>query len=149
MAKHSDILILTRKHELNYRAKCNFFFGQKIRTTDSRRQSDIIPWSMKFKLLHAQDYTCAHCGKAFKRDPKRQGGWLDVTADHVSAYQYGGEANYDNIVLVHYACNLERAQNYSLEIIEEHYGPIDTGMLERMPVVQFHEWTPKRKGNNK
>ena len=142
MAKNDDVLILTRKHELNYRALCNFIFGQKIRTTDSRRNTDIIPWSMKFKLLHRQDYACAHCGKDFIR--KANGRWDDVTADHVIAFQYGGEANYDNMVLVHYACNLERSKNYSLEIIEDHYGRIDMDMIEHLPVVQFHDWQIRR-----
>lgn len=134
MPKKPDILVLNRGHELNYRALCNFIHGRKVRSTQDRRINDMVPWARKFVQLTKQDFRCAHCGKEFERSGKR---WLDVSTDHVIEFQYGGEATNDNIQMVHYACNLERAENYSLAIIEQHYGPVDLSMIEDLPVVRF------------
>jgi len=131
-----DILILTRSDELNYRAICNFFQGRKVRRSASRRLSDIVSPARKLKLLHQQDYCCAHCGSEFQ---SKNGRILDVTADHIIQYCYGGEANTHNIVLVHYRCNKEREENYHIGIIEDHYGPIDRSMIEYVPVMYFEE----------
>ena len=143
-----DILVLSRSDELNYRALCNFFQGRKVRRTQSRRTSDIISMARKMELLHVQDYCCAHCGKEFVR---KNGKLYDVTADHIIQYCYGGEANKHNIALVHYQCNRFREANYNIDIIEKHFGPIDTNMIDYVPVVYFeprmNNITQKKKNN--
>lgn len=138
MGRRDDILVLTKGDELNYRAICNFVAGRRVRQTAFRRIDDIVSPARKASLLHSQNYSCAHCGKAFSERPSANGmRFQDVTADHIIQYCYGGEANHHNIVLVHSACNLERAANYSLKDIEQHYGPINVDDLQYVPVVAF------------
>ncbi len=132
----NDILLLTKADEANYRALCNFARGRSIRRTKSRRLADTLTPAQRLALLVQQDYRCAHCKNDFVF---RNGKYHDATADHIIQFKYGGEANKHNIILVHYACNLERDLNYTMEMIEEHYGPIDKSLLEYVPVVSFFE----------
>jgi len=131
----NDILLLTTADHLNYVAICNFVHGRKVRETRNRQSRDIVSNARKFALLHEQDYCCAHCGDTFETNGF--GKYRDVTADHVIKYQYGGEANHHNIVLVHQRCNLARDREYSIKVIEDHFGPIDQSMLVYVPVVRF------------
>ncbi len=101
MSKKDDILVLTRKDELNYRAICNFVAGRRVRRTTMRRDQDILSPARKLALLQKQNYLCAHCGEEFVF----KNGKSDATADHVIQFSYGGEANEHNIVLVHRHCN--------------------------------------------
>ena len=132
----TDVLTLAKGDELNYHAVANYLAGRRVRRSASRRLIDSVSPARKQKLLHRQNYCCDHCKKPFKY---QNGHYHDVTADHVIQYCYGGEANHHNIVLVHYACNLDRANNYSIKIIEDHFGPIDRSMVEYVPVVYFKD----------
>jgi 5-methylcytosine-specific restriction endonuclease McrA len=123
-------LLLTSSDERNYRALCNLVHDVRVRKSQNRRRSDQISSAMKLRLLTDQDFCCDHCGEEFVSNN-------DATADHIIQYSYGGEANYHNIRLVHHKCNLERARNYSITLVEQHFGPIDYTMIEKIPVVRF------------
>lgn len=133
----TDVLLLTKADENNYRAICNFVNGRAVRKSTQRTTNrDCLSPARKLSLLVSQDYCCAHCYQPFEfRGKDRM--WRDITGEHVIAFRFGGEANHHNIILVHGKCNRERDQNYTIELIEQHYGPIDRDMLEYVPVLRF------------
>jgi len=135
MTKRRDVLQLTRAHANNFRALCAFHEGRPVRKTADRRVTDQIPQALKLSLLQQQDYQCLDCGKDFYVN---RGRCTEATIDHIVQFKYGGEANRDNIVLVCEACNLAREANYSMQIIEDHYGPVDISKLEYVPVLDFN-----------
>lgn len=117
------VLVLTPRHHNNYLALCRYINGIRLHRFRKRREKDQVSRSTKLRILQDQHYECAHCGEEFDNVSQ-------ASADHIIQYQYGGEANYHNIVMVHQRCNEERAHNYSLDIIEDHYGKIDMTMIE-------------------
>lgn len=118
----SEILILTIRDHNNYLALCRYIKGIRLHRFRNRSEKDRITRATKLRKLQEQAYICPHCNEDLDH--------ADASADHIIQYQYGGEANYHNIVMVHQRCNEERGHNYSLDIIEDHYGKIDMTMIE-------------------
>ena len=136
MSKAKDeVLLLTTADNLNYLAICAFLGGKKLRRTDQRTSRDMISDSLRLTLLRQQDYCCAECGTEFTCI---HGQWKGITADHIIKFQYGGQANNHNIELVCKSCNLKRDANYSIKVIEKHYGPIDLKLIQPFFYVAPH-----------
>ena len=125
--RKDDELLLTAADNLNYLALCAYLGGKKLRRTDERTPRDKISDSLRLTLLRKQDYCCAECGIEFQCV---HGQWKGITADHIIKFQYGGQANIHNIELVCKPCNDKRDTNYSIKVVEKHYGPIDLKMIQ-------------------
>lgn len=136
MGQHAvnDEFLLTKADALNYRALCAMMAGRQVRRSASRGDRDRLSPARKLAMLQEQDYRCGDCEKPFAIV---RGRCPDATLEHVIQFQYGGEANRHNTMLVCRECNLERAKNFSIELVERHYGPIDRRMIDYVPVVSF------------
>ncbi len=132
-----DVLVLTKADERNYHALCNAVHDFAIRRGNQRDLRDAISAGMKLRLLREQDYRCLDCGVEFV---VRNGQCREATTEHVIPFRYGGQANRHNIVLLCGPCNLKRSENFSLSIIEAHYGPIDYSRIEKpTPTIRFFD----------
>lgn len=127
-------LLLTNSDHLNYRAICALVIAHRhVRKTSQRRSSDQLSPPQKLAMLHAQDFKCAECGCELTY----RNGRTNATLEHVIKFQYGGENNKHNRILVCGPCNIKRDIEYSIETVERHFGPIDRIMLEYVPVMRF------------
>jgi len=141
----NDVLLLTAADEQNYHALCHAVHGISLHKPNDRNRKDRLSITAKFALLSKQDYCCAHCGKEFEDSfhtmnlKKKSHRVLpeDVTTEHVIPYRYGSAANSHNVILVHAHCNRDRDTNFSIELIEDHYGKIDMTMIKFILVVEF------------
>jgi hypothetical protein len=127
-----DILLLTRADASNYHALCAAIENKPMRRSSNRRDSDRISAARRLAMMVKQNYACAECGVAF-------GPEIKATFEHVVPYRFGGEANRHNGVLVCLPCNLKRDADFSIGLIERHFGPIDYSKVEYIPHVRFHE----------
>lgn len=92
----------------------------------------------KMRILQQQGYECLDCGREISiYDVPNQKN--EATFEHVIPYRYGSSMSDHNIVLLCGKCNRKRDQNFSLQIIEDHYGPIDWEWLRSIPIVEIED----------
>jgi len=127
-----DELLLTEHDAQNYRALCAAVLDRPVRNRFQRDHRDMLTPAQKLRKLQEQDYCCAECGVEFQ--PK-SGHYPSATTEHVIPFRYGSAANYHNAILTCRPCNIKRDKEFSLELIERHYGPIDHSMIDATPSV--------------
>lgn len=135
--KSSDesTLILTPDRARNYVALVYCVQGvshpdSKIR---NRPKSDTLSRSDMLKHLYDQDFCCLDCGVEFECSGVMK--YNGATTEHVIPYRYGSTTNTDNIVVLCSECNTKRDKNFSMSIIEDHFGKISEEDIESMKKV--------------
>jgi hypothetical protein len=98
----------------------------------------------KMKLLQDQGYLCYDCdrelwieGFNFNNLPHYQ----EATFEHIIPYRYGSSMSNHNLVILCGNCNQKRNKQFDLDIIEDHFGPIDWDALRRIPIVEITDAT--------
>lgn len=123
----SDVLELTYSDHVNYRALCAAIEDIPWKAGSRRYSRDTLSSGAVLRKLYEQDYKCAHCGARFKFNGKR---FIDTTTEHVIPFRYGSKANVHNTLLMNIKCNRDRSSMDVVKLIEDHYGPINYGMVE-------------------
>lgn len=122
-------LYLSNSDALNYKALVNFLFNIPVLNRKRDNIKDSISNTLRFKIASKQDWKCLDCDKNFYH---KNGKVFGSTQEHVIPFKYGGQANENNIILLCEHCNLKRMYIFDINIVEEHYGPIDLRLIESL-----------------
>lgn len=127
-------LFLTHNDSQNYIALVNSIHGVKVRG-GARSTNHTLKGTRKLALLVKQYFQCYDCGCDFI---PVNGSYACATTEHVIPYRYGSSCSKHNVVLLCETCNNGRnvQDNHEvlMEIIEEHFGPIDYSMIPDKPI---------------
>lgn len=126
-------LYLSKRDAINYKALVNFLRGAIVCRGGTKRPLSEIPTrALRLYLAQKQGYRCEDCGKEFI---VKGGKVLGSTVDHVIMYKYGGTLCRNNSSLLCEPCNNRRGAEYSIDIIESHFGKIDFSMIPELQKV--------------
>lgn len=135
----SDILILDKAKHQNYIALVHCVQARSCESRKKKKSRSPNHRNLRgrklLRKLQDQDYCCLDCGKEFECSGTMK--YDGVTIEHIIPYRFGSAANDDNIALLCEECNQKRDDEFSLEIIEAHFGKLTEDEIEDMKKIQL------------
>jgi hypothetical protein len=92
----------------NFGHICPVIYAQEsfTETSEERRRGRYIPFSVKIRVVHRDNYTCQKCGKHLKED--------ELEFDHIIPHSKGGSSEEHNIRLTCFKCNRSKSDHVEI-----------------------------------